>query len=92
MSYMFIVVIGAVAGWLAGQYFKGSEAGIGIDFLAGAIGAVVFVVISRVVSDGASGMLMSVLVAIAGATLALYGMRRYMKAQLVPAPRARRRS
>lgn len=94
MSYLFIVVIGAVAGWAAGQYVKGSEAGVGIDFIAGAIGACVFVVLSRMISDGASGVVMSILIAVIGAVVALYGMRRYMKSKqpvpVVRRPKARR--
>ena len=91
MSYMFIVVIGAVAGWAAGQYFKGSEHGIGIDFLAGAIGGSAAVLLSRVVGPAAaSGLVMSAIIAIIGAVAALYGMRRYMKAH-APAPVARSR-
>ena len=39
MSYLFIVVIGAVAGWIAGQYIKGSEMGMLPDIIAGAVGA-----------------------------------------------------
>ena len=36
MNYLFIVVIGAVVGFIAGQYLKGSEHGAGIDVAAGA--------------------------------------------------------
>ncbi|MGZ4778799.1 MAG: GlsB/YeaQ/YmgE family stress response membrane protein [Thermoanaerobaculia bacterium] len=92
MSYMFIVVIGAVAGWVAGQYVKGSEMGIGIDFAAGAVGAIVAVALSRLLGPaGASGLLMSAIIAIIGAVGSLFLMRRVMKARMVPATRPRRR-
>jgi uncharacterized membrane protein YeaQ/YmgE (transglycosylase-associated protein family) len=92
MSYMFIVVIGAVAGWVAGQYLKGSESGVAIDFVAGALGAVVAVVLSRMLGPvAAAGMLMSVIIAVIGAVASLYAMRRFMKARLVPETRTRRR-
>jgi uncharacterized membrane protein YeaQ/YmgE (transglycosylase-associated protein family) len=91
MSYLFIVVIGAVAGWVAGQYMKGSEHGVGIDIAAGGIGAVVIVLLSRMVGPAAAGgFVMSAIVAVIGAIASLYGMRRFMRASLVPTPRRRR--
>jgi uncharacterized membrane protein YeaQ/YmgE (transglycosylase-associated protein family) len=93
MSYLIVVVIGAVAGWIAGQYLKGSEHGVGIDLAAGAAGAIVVVFLTRIAGPAsASGALMSVIVSLIGAIGALYAMRRVMKANAVPAPRARRRS
>ncbi len=95
MSYMFIVVIGAVAGWVAGQNIKGSEAGIGIDVIAGAVGACVFTVLSRMVGPaGVSGVVMSVIIAVAGGVAALYGTRLYMRSKqpvvVARRPKARR--
>ncbi|HEV8659023.1 MAG TPA: GlsB/YeaQ/YmgE family stress response membrane protein [Thermoanaerobaculia bacterium] len=92
MNYLFIIAIGAVAGWLGGQFVKGSEMGVGIDFAAGAAGSVVAVLLSRMFSAAASGMVVSVVIAIIGALGTLYAMRRFMKAKLVPAPKVRRRS
>ena len=92
MSYLFIVVIGAVAGWATGQYLKGSELGLGPDLAAGAIGAAVTVLFVRMVGPaGASGFLISAIVAILGAVASLYIMRSYMKAKAVPVARPRRR-
>jgi uncharacterized membrane protein YeaQ/YmgE (transglycosylase-associated protein family) len=93
MSYMFVVIIGAVAGWVAGRYVKGSEHGIGVDFAAGAIGAGVAVLLSRLAGPAAaSGLFVSLIVSILGAVAGLYGMRRVIKAtQVPPPPRPRRR-
>ena len=91
MSYMFIVVIGAVAGWLGSQIFKGSEHGIGLDIAAGTIGAVILVLISRMVTASASGMVMSSLVAIIGGIGSVYAVRMFMKSREVPVPVRRRR-
>jgi uncharacterized membrane protein YeaQ/YmgE (transglycosylase-associated protein family) len=92
MSYLIVVVIGAAAGWAAGQYLKGSEQGVGIDLAAGAAGAIVTVFLARVVGPaGASGYLISGIVALLGAIASLYAMRQVIKAKTVPAPRARRR-
>ncbi len=92
MSYLLIVVIGTVAGWVGGQFLKGNEEGIMIDLIAGAVGAVVVVLIARAVGSAAmSGYTISTVLAIAGAFGSLYATRRFMKARLVPAPRPRRR-
>ncbi len=92
MSYLLIVVIGTVAGWAAGQFLKGNEEGVAIDLIAGAVGAVVAVVLARMVGPAAtSGFVISAVLAVLGAIGSLYAMRRFMKARLVPAHRPRRR-
>ena len=92
MAYMFVVIIGAVAGWVAGQYFKQEDNPMALDFVAGAIGAGVAVLLSRLVGPvAATGFVMSALVAIIGGVTGLYGMRRYMKATAPPPPPVRRR-
>ena len=92
MSYMFVVIIGAVAGWVAGQYLKQEEHAIGLDFAAGAIGAGIAVLLSRLVGPvAASGLVMSAVVAVIGGVGALYGMRRFMKATATPPPPPQRR-
>jgi uncharacterized membrane protein YeaQ/YmgE (transglycosylase-associated protein family) len=91
MSYLFIVMVGAVAGWIAGQYLKGSEQGPMVDVAAGAVGAVVFVLISRLVGPAAAaGFMMSAFVAILGAFGAVYGHRQFVKTKPVPVVRRRR--
>ena len=92
MAYMFVVVIGAVAGWVAGQYFKQEENPIGLDFAAGALGAGIAVLLSRLIGPAAAtGFLMSAIVAIIGGVGGLYGMRRFMKATATPPPPPPRR-
>jgi uncharacterized membrane protein YeaQ/YmgE (transglycosylase-associated protein family) len=85
MSYLFIVVIGAIVGFVAGQYIKGSEHGSGIDMLAGAVGGSVAVALSRVASPlEAAGYVMSIILTVIGGVAALYGMRMLMRSK--PAP------
>jgi uncharacterized membrane protein YeaQ/YmgE (transglycosylase-associated protein family) len=92
MSYLLIVVIGAVVGFVVGQNMKGSEHGVAIDALAGAVGGFLAVLLSRIVGPAAAaGYVMSIIVCILGAVAALYGTRRYLKSKLVPATRPRRR-
>jgi uncharacterized membrane protein YeaQ/YmgE (transglycosylase-associated protein family) len=92
MSYLIIVVIGAVVGYIAGQYLKGSEHGSGIDALAGAVGGCLFVVLSRVVGpSAAAGWFMSTIVAIIGAAATLFILRQFMIQKAAPVTRPRRR-
>ena len=85
MSYLFIVIIGAITGWIAGQYFKGSEHGVGIDLVAGAAGACVAVLLSRMMGPAAAaGFVMSAVVSVIGGIAALYGMRKVMVPKAVP--------
>ena len=85
MSYLFIVVIGAVVGYVAGQYLKGSELGTGPDVAAGAIGAGVAVLLARLVGpEAAGGFLLSAVLSMAGAVAMVYGMRRFTKETPVP--------
>lgn len=91
MSYLFIVIIGAIVGYVAGQYLKGSELGSFPDIAAGAIGAGVAVLLARLVGpEAASGFLISALVATLGAFGMLYGMRHFTKEAPVPVRRPRR--
>jgi uncharacterized membrane protein YeaQ/YmgE (transglycosylase-associated protein family) len=92
MSYLIIVIIGAVVGFIAGQYMKGSEHGSALDAGVGALGGCVFVVLSRMVGPaGATGWFMSTIVTIIGAVLTLFIMRQVMIRKAVEVPKPRRR-
>ena len=92
MSYMIIVILGAVVGFIAGQYLKGSEHGAAIDAVAGALGGCLFVVLSRYVGPaGAAGWFMSTIVTIVGSVLTLFIMRQIMIRKVAPVLKPRRR-
>lgn len=92
MSYLWIGVIGALSGWVAGQLVIGSRQGIAVDVLAGAIGAWLAVVASRLVVPGAGeGVTISAVVAVGGAILTLFAMNRFMRAIVISRPHSRRR-
>ena len=92
MSYLLVVVVGTIAGWIGSQYIKGNEEGVMIDLICGAIGAVVAVAIARMLaSAAASGWMVSIVVAILGSLASLWAVRRFMKMRLVPATRPRKR-
>lgn len=72
---MFIIV-GAVAGWLAGQFMRGNGFGLLGDIVVGIIGAVVGSYIFRAVGvEIGGGLIGSVIVAFAGAVLLLFIIR-----------------
>ncbi|HUP46833.1 MAG TPA: GlsB/YeaQ/YmgE family stress response membrane protein [Thermoanaerobaculia bacterium] len=92
MSYLIVVIIGGAAGWIAGQYVKGSEAGIVPDLIAGAAGACLAVLFTRVIGFApATGFIMSTLIAISGAVVALLSMRYVLKEEPVKVKRRPRR-
>jgi len=92
LSYLMIVILGALVGVVGGKYLKGSEHGSGIDAVAGGVGGCLAVALIRVMSPAAgAGSVMSIIVGIVGALLALYAMRQVLKAKAVPAPVVRRR-
>ena len=91
MSYLFVVLIGAIAGWVAGQSIKGSELGVIPDLIAGAGGAAALVLFVRIIgSDVATGFVTSTIVAIIGAVAGVYAMRYAMREAPAPARRPRR--
>lgn len=92
MSYLMIVILGALVGFVGGKYLKGSEQGSAIDAVAGAIGGGVAVALSRVMGPvAAAGYMLSIIVTITGALVGLYAMRQVLKAKAAPAPPVRRR-
>lgn len=89
MSYLIVMVIGVITGWVGGMYIKGSEMGILPDLIAGGVGAAAVVALSRVVGMG-DGFMMSAVLASVGALGTLYAMRMALKEKPVPVTRRRR--
>ena len=91
MSYLIVVMIGAVVGFIAGQYIKGNEHGPLVDVGGGAAGAFVAVLLLRMMSTAAAGAIMSIIVTIIGAVLTLFIARQVFKVKEVPVARPGRR-
>jgi uncharacterized membrane protein YeaQ/YmgE (transglycosylase-associated protein family) len=92
MSYLLIVVLSALVGFIGGQFIKGSEHGSAIDAVAGAVGGCVLVALSRAMGPvSTAGYMVSIMVSIVGAFAALYGTRMFLKSREVAVKPVRRR-
>jgi uncharacterized membrane protein YeaQ/YmgE (transglycosylase-associated protein family) len=72
---LFFVLIGLVAGWLAGVLVKGGGFGILGDIVVGVLGAVIGGFLFGAVGLGGRGMLGEILVATIGAILLIFVLR-----------------
>jgi uncharacterized membrane protein YeaQ/YmgE (transglycosylase-associated protein family) len=71
-SLLIFVVVGAVAGWLAGIIMKGGGFGLVGNIIVGIIGSFIGAFLFRVLGITAGGMLGSIVVALVGAIVLLY--------------------
>jgi uncharacterized membrane protein YeaQ/YmgE (transglycosylase-associated protein family) len=76
MNYIvYILIVGLIAGWLAGKIMKGKGFGLVGDLVVGVLGAIVGSWIFGELGLGAYGILGSIVVALIGALLLLYIVR-----------------
>ena len=74
------LVIGAVAGWLAGKLVEGSGFGLAIDIIVGIVGAVVGGYLAGVLGIAVGGgMISSIIVAVIGAVILLFAIRLFKR-------------
>ncbi|OIP73009.1 MAG: hypothetical protein AUK48_10570 [Oscillatoriales cyanobacterium CG2_30_44_21] len=78
MNFIWFILIGLAAGWIAGQLVKGSSFGLVGDIIVGVVGAMLggflFSTFGVAVATG-SGLLGSLIVATIGAVVLLLGLR-----------------
>ncbi|WP_256946801.1 MULTISPECIES: GlsB/YeaQ/YmgE family stress response membrane protein [Burkholderia] len=74
------LVIGAIAGWLAGVLVKGGGFGLLIDIVVGILGAVIGGWLAGVLGIGFSGILGSIVIALIGAVILLLVIRLFNRA------------
>jgi uncharacterized membrane protein YeaQ/YmgE (transglycosylase-associated protein family) len=76
MNFIWFILIGLAAGWLAGQLVKGGGFGMLGDIIVGIIGALLagFLFSAFGLSSG-GGLLGSLIVATIGAVVLLFGLR-----------------
>lgn len=72
MEIVWFLIIGAIAGWLAGKFTKGSGFGLVGDIVVGVIGAVVGGFTFRVLGISAGGLIGNIVMATVGALIFLF--------------------
>ena len=72
------LLIGAVAGWLAGQIMKGGGFGLVVNIIVGIVGAVIGGFLAGMVGLSAQGLIGSIILAVIGAVV-LLGILRIIK-------------
>jgi len=73
MTFIYFIIIGAIAGWLAGKIMKGGGFGLVMNMVLGIIGGVVggwLFSLFGLSTDG--GLIGSLVTSVAGAVLILY--------------------
>jgi uncharacterized membrane protein YeaQ/YmgE (transglycosylase-associated protein family) len=74
-DFVYILLVGLIAGWLAGKIMKGKGFGLVGDLVVGVLGAIVGSWLFGIMGLGAYGILGSIVVALIGALLLLYIVR-----------------
>ena len=72
LDLLWFLIIGAVAGWLAGQFTKGQGFGLGGNLAVGIVGALLGGLIFRAVGLAAYGTCGSLIMATLGAIVFLF--------------------
>jgi uncharacterized membrane protein YeaQ/YmgE (transglycosylase-associated protein family) len=80
MHIVWFLLVGLVAGWLAGKLMKGSGFGVVGDIVIGVIGAFIGGFLFRLVGISAGGTIGSIIVATIGAIVLLLIMKAVKKA------------
>jgi uncharacterized membrane protein YeaQ/YmgE (transglycosylase-associated protein family) len=81
MEFLWFILIGLTAGWLAGQLMKGGGFGVVGDIVVGVIGALLGGFLFRTLGVSAGGGLLgSLIVAVIGAVVLLFLLRLIKKA------------
>jgi len=71
-SIIMVLIIGAIAGWLAGKLTKGRGFGVVGNIVVGIIGAIIGGYLFGLLGVAASGLLGSIVTATIGAVVLLY--------------------
>jgi uncharacterized membrane protein YeaQ/YmgE (transglycosylase-associated protein family) len=75
MGFVWFILVGAVAGWLAGQFMRGNGFGLLGDIIVGVLGAFIGGYVFRAAGAELGGLLGSLIVAFGGALLLLFVVR-----------------
>lgn len=71
-SLIYLLLIGAISGWLAGQFWQGSGFGLVGNIIAGIVGSFVGGYVARLLHIGDGSLLWTILISAGGAWLVLF--------------------
>lgn len=74
-----ILVVGAIAGWLAGTLYKGSGSGLLLNIVLGIVGAVVGSFVFDLLNISPPNIVGSIIIATVGAIIVLWLYNRFFK-------------
>lgn len=74
------IVVGLIAGWLAGKVMKGGGYGVLVDIVLGILGAIVGGWVFGLLGIHAGGLIGSIIVAFVGAVILVWIVRKLKKA------------
>ncbi|MCB9136157.1 MAG: GlsB/YeaQ/YmgE family stress response membrane protein [Anaerolineales bacterium] len=75
MNIIWFLLVGLIAGWLAGQIMKGGGYGLVGDLVVGVIGAVLGGYLFGLLGISAGGLIGSIITALVGAIILIYLLR-----------------
>lgn len=80
MWLLWTIVIGIIAGWLAGLIVKGRGMGLLVDLIVGIVGSLIGGFLAGLIGLAAYGLLGRLVIALAGAVILLFLVRAIKKA------------
>lgn len=80
MGFLYWIIVGLIAGWLAGKVMKGGGYGVLVDIVLGILGGVVGGWVFGLLGLHAGGLIGSIIVAFVGAVILVWIVRKLKKA------------
>jgi uncharacterized membrane protein YeaQ/YmgE (transglycosylase-associated protein family) len=74
-NLVWFIIVGIIAGWLAGRFLTGSDGNLVSNLIVGVIGAIVGGFLFRMIGLKATGFLGDIVVSTAGAVVLLTALR-----------------
>ncbi len=72
MDIIWFLIVGAVSGWLAGQFWKGSGFGLVGNIITGILGGIIGGWLAGMIGIAGTGLIGKILISAAGAWVLLY--------------------
>jgi uncharacterized membrane protein YeaQ/YmgE (transglycosylase-associated protein family) len=76
MGFLYWIIVGLIAGWLAGKVMKGEGYGLLVDIILGILGAVVGGWVFGLLGFHAGGLIGTIIVAFVGAVILVWIVRK----------------